>query len=226
MTTTEHRKAYRRKSYDSTTAADTPKDGDLYLGYVDGLYANVVPMQRRHPGKTIVGITVNGGSLDAQMADVEEGDLTPTSGAAWAKRKKDRGQIGTLYFPASLKAAIDVACRKLGLTPGKDVLYFAAQYDGDPTIPEWAVGKQYLHGDKNHPGAYSGGHFDVSSIRRYWPGVDPKPVPKHRLSRRSAFLARHLLRRLSKRTHPVDGYSAVLLARLGSQINRVLNLKG
>lgn len=221
MTTTKHRKAYR-KSYDSTTTADTPMNGDLYLAYKDGAYANVAPMKRRHKGKTVVGITVTGHDLDAQMADVEAGDLSPIGGAKWAAAKKRRGEIGTLYFPASSLSVVRAACREAGLKPGHDVLFFAAQYDGKPKIPRWAVGKQYLHGDAGHPGTYSGGHFDTSVVRRYWPGVDPLiAIP---LSKGTVRRAGKLAAQLRKRNHPV-GAGLHTLVSLDHQLHRIFDIR-
>lgn len=217
-----------RKAYDSVTVSALPTDGDLYLGYVDGRYANVAQIHKRFPRRTVVGITVNGSTLDAQMADVEVGDLTPDGGARWAVRKVKAGQHPTLYTYASNAGAVQRACTRAGLKPSQWSL-FVADYDGDPTLPPGCVGKQYRSPDGTGRGKVTDGNYDVSVVADYWPGVDPKPLPKPAatgtpVSRLSLALARRLTARLVKRHKPVTGGRAVLTA-LDAQIRRVLGLK-
>jgi hypothetical protein len=52
-----------------------------------------------------------------------------------------------------------------------DPLYWIASYSSPPdsSIPPGAIAHQYAD-----PSA-SGGHFDLSSVQDYWPGVDPAP---------------------------------------------------
>src|SRR4051812_38618916 len=134
-----------RKAYDSTTTADLPTDGDLYLAYVDGKYANVDAVKARFPRKPVARITVTGRTFAADMADVEAGDLSPASGAVWAKGKLSRGEFPVLYFPEFSRGAIVAALKANGVDP-KRVGMFAAQYDGKAGLnhPE-DIGKQYLH---------------------------------------------------------------------------------
>ena len=160
-----------RTMYDSVTVSALPHDGDLYLGYVDGIYThnNYNEVRARFPHKRIVKCTVTGGTLDAELGDIETGDMSPASGAAWAHRKVTAGQHPTLYMNASTWAAVKAEVRKLGLT-GK-VSYLVASYDGKAVIPAGAIGKQYIdHGPH-------GENYDTSVIADYWPGVDPAPKP-------------------------------------------------
>jgi hypothetical protein len=48
--------------------------------------------------------------------------------------------------------------------------YMIAHYDNVPTVPIGAVAKQYI----NDP--TSGGHYDLSAVADYWPGIDPAPA--------------------------------------------------
>lgn len=153
-----------RTMYDSVTPSNCPTGAPLYGAYVDGRYANVAAMQNRNPNARIVKITVTGNTLNAHVADVENGDLSPTSGAAWAKRRLAAGYHPTLYCSASVWPAVKNAVAAAGIA-GK-VSYWIAHYDGDPTIPNGAVAKQYL-------GDFHG--YDKSSVLGYWPGVDPAP---------------------------------------------------
>lgn len=216
-----------RRAYDSVTVADLPADGDLYLGYVDGSYANVDAIRRRFPHKPVVGITVTGQTLDAHMADVERGDLSPASGAAWAARKVKAGQHPTIYTYAANAGAVQAACSAAGLTPVQWSLFIAA-YDGKAEVPHGTVGKQYLGSPGNSPG-----HYDVSAVADYWPGVDqpplrpPKPKPNRAtplaLSTRVAL--RLAAKHLATRHNPVAGIDQPVLADALAQIQRVRGLK-
>ena len=163
-----------RRFYDSTTATDIPKTARNALGYVDGAFANARAV-RAWLGSSLrrlATVTV-AGSLNANMADQERGDLTPAEAAKWAHDKRAaRKGFPTIYTEASTVPDVIAECRKLGLQLWKHYLIFVALYDGDPTIPSYAVGKQYL--SPGVAGAESGGHYDVSAVRRYWRGVDPR----------------------------------------------------
>ncbi|GLY65481.1 hypothetical protein [Amycolatopsis taiwanensis] len=47
---------------------------------------------------------------------------------------------------------------------------WVARYDGVANLPVGCVAKQYI----NPPG--SGGHFDLSAVADFWPGIDPAPI--------------------------------------------------
>jgi hypothetical protein len=204
-----------RTMYDSTTVADLPADGDLYLGYVDGRWPTIDALRARFPHQPIVRTTVTGATLDAEVADVESGDLTPASGAGWAKRKIAAGQVPTLYYPASWEPQIIAALRKLGVRPRK-VLLFPASYDGKKQLPKGKIAKQYADPKR------TGGHFDASVVADYWPGIDPPAATN--LTRTSTLLAKQLTSRLARRRKPLRTGRSVLVA-LRAQLDRVLALK-
>lgn len=215
-----------RRAYDSTTASDLPSDGDLYLAYADGRYANVDKVKARFPRKPVVRITVTGRTFDAEMADVEAGDLSPASGAVWAKGKLTRGEFPTLYFPESSRSAVIAALKANGVDPSH-VGMFPAQYNGRAQLNQPGdMGKQYLHGDLATIGrtAYSGGHYDVSVVRDYWPGVDPKPRPRP-LAATTRVALRLVTRRMNHRTRPLTAHGRELLLACRAALNHALNVK-
>jgi hypothetical protein len=164
------------------------------------------------------------GQSGAHVCDTEPGNIGPAAAARWAKNEVAAGRHPTLYCMASQWDEVKRAVAANGAT-GK-VSYWIADYDGDPTIPAGAVAKQYLSPDGSGK-SKAGGHYDVSVVAAYWPGVDPKPTPKPKatdVSRLSLVLARRLTSRLSKRHVPVAGGRNVLAA-LDAQIQRVLKLK-
>lgn len=211
-----------RFCYDSTTAADVPKGGALYAGYVDGLYKTVPALRKRFPKATIVTITVLG-TPGAHVCDTEPGNIGVAGAVRWAKNEIVAGRNPTLYCMASMWPQVKTAVRNAGIA-GK-VSYWIAQYDGVAQIPKGAVAKQHLHGDKAHPGSYSGGHFDVSVVADYWPGVDPEPVKDQPLSRRHRRWAKQLTVAFGKRTHPPTDDDRKTLAALDAATLHALGRK-
>lgn len=68
---------------DSITPGNLPPGYDAYLGYTDGRWPDFQAEVQRFPGAHIVGLTVLGGNDVADGCDIENGDLSPQSGAAW-----------------------------------------------------------------------------------------------------------------------------------------------
>lgn len=163
-----------RLMLDSTTAGDIPKTATMVAGYIDGRYQTVDALKKRFPRATIVTITVLG-TPGAQVCDTEPGNIGVVGAVRWAKNEIKAGRKPTLYCMASMWPQVKTAVANAGISG--QVAYWIAQYDGKAIIPRGAVAKQHLHGDKAHPGSYSGGHYDVSIVADYWPGVDPDPKP-------------------------------------------------
>jgi hypothetical protein len=158
--------------YDDTNIADIPSSAQMIAVYADGPYAGTEPAARkRFPHALIVTITVRG-EPNREICDCETGDLTPPEAAHWALAEHKAGRHPTIYCSASPWDEVKAAVRAVGLDPAKDVSWWIAHYDGDPTIPAGAVAKQYLGSPGNSPG-----HYDESSVADYWPGVDPAPKP-------------------------------------------------
>lgn len=158
-----------RFCYDSTTTTDLPTTAKLVLRYVDGLYAQThTAVKARCPKARQATVTVLG-SLDADIADCEQGDLNPNSAAAWAHDKRAAGKgFPTIYCLDSQHAAVIVACHQRGLILHKHYNLWVANYDGNPAIPAYAVGKQYEDPTGTHH------HYDLSAVRPYLRGIDPK----------------------------------------------------
>jgi hypothetical protein len=161
-----------RAMFDSVTPARLPANATMVACYRDGSFANEAEVRRRFPHATIVTITVNG-SHDCEVGDCENGDMTPQSAAAWAKKEIARGNKPTIYCNESTWPDVKAEVARLGIT----VSYWIAHYDGICDIPAGAVAKQYQERkDQN---------LDYSAVASHWPGVDPevtastasKPVP-------------------------------------------------
>lgn len=167
-----------RTMYDSVDAGAIPASATLIAPYVDGRETshNYAEVRARFPHARLALITTTGRSLGAHVADVEAGDLSPASGAAWAKRKITAGGHPTLYCSLSAWPAVEAAVRAAGIAAGH-VSYWIAHYDGSAAIPAGAIAVQYASPQvpAGHAG-HSPGHYDVSAVAPYWAGVDPVPV--------------------------------------------------
>ena len=153
-----------RLMYDAVTESNIPANATMVAGYVDGHYANIDRVRARFPHARIVTITPHGIN-DAEVADVETGDLTPAQGAEWARKKVAAGKTPTLYCNLSTWPAVQQAVHAAGLD--HKVQYWIAKYDGVAQIPAGAIAKQYR----------STSTLDYSVVADYWPGVDPAPAP-------------------------------------------------
>lgn len=157
--------------YDSVTSHDIPASAQMVAGYVDGLYAWSLLDWELHLGATKVRITVTGATLDAHVADVERGDLTPAQGAQWAKAMIAAGKTPALYFSRSQFGAVNAAMLAEGIDSSHWTVW-AADWTGQPHLLPGTYATQYAD-----PAYGSGGHYDLSLVADYWPGIDPPPQP-------------------------------------------------
>lgn len=165
-----------RLMYDGITPSRIPADATMVAGYVDGRYANIPALKERFPKARIVPIAVFAHTNDGVVLDVEPGNATPAQAPGWVVSRRHAGVDPTVYCSASTWPTVQAAFRNAGIT---EPHYWIADYDHDPTVPVGAVAKQY----KNTAG------YDVSSVRAYWPGVDPKPNPEDEMTLTQADLA-------------------------------------
>lgn len=97
--------------YDAVTPDNIPTSAEVVAGYIDGNYAWSKAAWGRFPDAEKVTITVSG-SLQANVADVENGDMTPAQAAQWIDAKQRAGIHGcTLYCSRSNVGSVTAACR-------------------------------------------------------------------------------------------------------------------
>lgn len=159
-----------RKGYDSTSAKDCPNDGAVYGGYDDGsISSNFHDQLTLHPDNLVFSIGRHTTSR-ADFYDVEAGLLSPAQGASLAQGNLLRGEFAGIYVQASSYPTVEAELKQLGIL-GQVKIWVAHEHDGDDTIPDFAVGRQYLL----FPGL-SPGHYDVSNWLPFIEGLDPPPV--------------------------------------------------
>lgn len=152
-----------RTMYDSVTAADVPAGAQIVGGYVNGTFAWSAADWDRFPTATKVRIATRANVNDGNVLDVEKGDATPGEAPGWVVMRRAAGVDPTVYCNASALATVQAAFTAANVPQPH---YWVAHYDNIPSIPDGAVAKQYI----NDPS--SGGHYDLSAVADYWPGVD------------------------------------------------------
>jgi len=160
-----------RTMYDSTDAVDIPKTAKMVAGYIDGTSFKWTPADwARFPKATKVEIARRTHTNDGHVLDVEEGIPTvwPINGSIvdWVLMRRQAGVEPAIYCNqlndwGPLKNLFDNA-------DVRHPLWWVARYDNKKTIPPGAIAKQYA----NPP--LAGGHYDLSIVADYWPGVDRK----------------------------------------------------
>jgi hypothetical protein len=99
------------KMYDAVTPGNIPQSAEVVAGYIDGSYAWSSDAWSRWAGATRVLITVKG-SLTANVADVENGDMTPDDARNWIEAKQAKHMRGcTVYCSRANLEAVWAACR-------------------------------------------------------------------------------------------------------------------
>lgn len=152
-----------RKMYDSITAADIPANAAIVAGYVSGRYKWSNADWARFPHAVKVRIATQANVNDGHVLDVEPGDATPAQAPGWVHMRRLAGVVPTVYCSASTWDAVRNAFRSANVP---EPLYWIARYDNRPELMAGAIAKQYI----NPP--TSGGHYDLSIVADYWPGVE------------------------------------------------------
>lgn len=150
--------------YDSTNIQDDPLEAQLVGYYIDGIYAtSAAPVIARFPHAVLVPISAIGTNAGI-VGDVEPGCMTVGESVGWVQMRRAAGADPTLYVNQMHGwAPVRYAFRSAGIP---EPHYWVANYDGVAQIPPGAVAKQYANPTLTH------GHFDLSVVADYWPGVD------------------------------------------------------
>jgi hypothetical protein len=97
--------------YDAVTPSNIPTSAQVVAGYIDGDYAWKSEDWDRFPDAEKVLITV-AGDLRGNVADVENGDMTPADALRWIETKQGKGIGGcTIYCSRSNLESVWAACR-------------------------------------------------------------------------------------------------------------------
>lgn len=140
--------------YDSVDPFAIPLDAPAVAGYIDGAYRWPTEGWTRFDTSTVkLHITVFG-DITADVADVENGDMTPDQAVNWS-RAVGGGVVPLVYCSADRWTTLRATFAAHNAIEPR---WWIADYDGSPTLPQGADIHQYLD-----PPA-SGGHYDLSVI--------------------------------------------------------------
>jgi hypothetical protein len=155
-----------RLMYDSTNPNAIPTNAEMVAGYVDGIYKWKPADWARFPNSVKVTISAIG-AVPAQVGDVEKGCIWPPANAVdWVLNARKAGFDPTVYvnevndWPPTRAA---FAARGVAQPH-----WWVARYNNVREVPPGAVARQFA--DPGMPGV--GGHYDLSIVLPYWPGVD------------------------------------------------------
>jgi hypothetical protein len=83
--------------YDSVTLSNIPAGAVAVAGYVDGRYANWEAVLQRWPRARHASITVTG-RVEADVVDVEQGDVSPQGAMQWLARMHALGHAAPALY--------------------------------------------------------------------------------------------------------------------------------
>lgn len=157
-----------RTMYDSVTATHIPGSATMVAGYLaPSKFAWSAADWARFPHAVKVRIAIFANVNDGHVLDVEPGDATPAQAPGWVAMRRHAGADPTVYCNASTWPTVRDEFRRQHVP---EPHYWIAKYDGVRNIPPGAVAKQYAN-----PPVHGQGHFDLSMVVDYWPGVDAAP---------------------------------------------------
>lgn len=154
-----------RTMHDSVNAKDIPRNAAMVGGYVSGQFRWSAADWALFPNAVHVRIATQANINDGNCLDVEPGDATADQSVDWVLMRRRAGLDPSVYCnQLNGWDAIKAAFRRRGVT---EPHYWVARYDGSALIPGGAVAKQYAN-----PPLHGQGHFDLSIVADFWPGVD------------------------------------------------------
>lgn len=151
-----------RTMYDSTNPFDIPTTASMVAGYVDGIYRWSPAGWNRFSGIK-VRIAVFASTDDGIVLDVETGDATPAQSPGWVVRRRKVGIDPTVYCNRSTRPSVVSAFNAAGVALPH---FWIADPNDGPVIPPGDVAVQFA------APPHSGGHWDLSVVSDFWPGVD------------------------------------------------------
>ena len=167
---------------DSIYPDNLPGGYDAYLGYVDGAWPTAALLPAKFPGKHTVSLTVKGGSAVADGCDVENGDLSPQSGAEWvAQELAARGGRPVEYASAGSMAAVlaELTARKIARSRVRllSAHYGIGKHICHPATCPVPVPMDGTQWTDSAPGV-NGSRIDASLLLPDFFGTPPHPAPQ------------------------------------------------
>ncbi len=152
-----------RSAYDSTNANDIPTTAKMVGGYVDGKFKWTPANWQRFPNAIHVPIACFPATNDGVVGDVETGDMLPWELPDWVLRRRIAGVDPTGYVNRS---NLNATRTEFQLRNIREPHWWLSTLDGSqPWLPGVVAIQAY-------GSTLSGGHYDLSVVADFWPGVD------------------------------------------------------
>ena len=169
-----------RTMYDSITPADIPPSAGMVGGYVPpskfaAAWTNGGWARFAHAVQVKVTPTASVHGRGVHVLDVETGDAVPAQVPGWVSASRAAGQEPTVYMNVATWAPVINACVAARVPVPQ---FWVANWNGQQNLPSIVVGG-ITHTAIAHQyadPATSGGHFDLSVVAPYWPGVDAPSI--------------------------------------------------
>jgi hypothetical protein len=167
-----------RTMVDSTGAADSlaaqrATGATMLGGYTDGIYANIPALAAdAPPGSVIVEFSAIG-TDSGTVGDVESGCIWPPANAVpWVLARRAAGIDPSIYCGRANWPAVIAAFDSAGVPYPH---WVTAHYTNTPHFCDGGCFPSYVNGLTAVATQYGGdlaGHYDLSVVADYWPGVD------------------------------------------------------
>lgn len=151
-----------RTMVDSIDAGALPQGTTMCAGYLNGRWPSYDAMVQRFPDAVHVAIVVSAID-DGDVADVENGDLTPAQLAGWVRQRHAAGVARPCgYCNRSNLGAVDQALADAGIPAGGAVLWVATL---DGTVVSGSSAHGYvIVACQNRSAGMNGGNYDSSVV--------------------------------------------------------------
>lgn len=161
--------------YDSVTSRDIPVGAAMVAGYLDGRDAWTLQDWQRHANAIHVYLVIDPTNPAGHCIDIEPGNAGPEGAVLYVQRGRAVGVQRSVYCiagepPYTVGPWADVrAAFRAAHEP--EPPYWVAAWGPSRIIPPGAVALQFANPDT------SGGHYDLSVVADFWPGVDTTASP-------------------------------------------------
>lgn len=158
-----------RIMYDSVSPRAIPRDAKMVAGYIDGRYAWSAADWGLFPSAVHVPITALGRD-DGIVLNLEPNGYWPSDlGVGWVRARRAKGVDPTIYLNYRNHLHLVRAAFDRAREPHPH--FWVAEYNGVANIPPGTVAKQFA-APEGTGAAKSPGHYDISVVVDFWPGID------------------------------------------------------
>jgi len=161
-----------RIMYDSNRPSAIPRNARMVAGYVDGLYRWSAADWALFPDAVRVEITALGLDIGTVLNLEPNGYWPSDLGVGWVQRARRRGVDPSIYCNYRNHLHLVRAAFDRAKVPHPN--FWVAEYDGVALVPPGCVAKQFA-APEGTGSARAPGHYDVSIVNDFWPGVDMTP---------------------------------------------------